>query len=55
MTNQELILKAYNTHCSDWDTITSLIQQATDDETRERLRTIQKSKYHTDEHRCGLD
>lgn len=49
-----LIEKAWNTHCSDWNSISSLINQAESKEAKERLRVIRNYKYHMDEYECGL-
>ena len=54
MNDQELIEKAWQTHCTDWDTIDGLIRQASTEETKEQLRSIQSYKYHQEEYICGL-
>jgi hypothetical protein len=49
MTSEQLINKANGTHCIEWSSITSLIDLASDEETKAILESIQKQKYHEEE------
>ncbi|MGJ0698007.1 hypothetical protein ACR75N_04820 [Parabacteroides merdae] len=51
--DQNLIDKAHRIHFSEWDLIDGLIDQAESENTRERLKSIQKQKYHREELSCG--
>lgn len=51
--DQNLIEKAHRFHSTEWDLIDELIEQAESDSTRERLKSIQRQKYHREELSCG--
>lgn len=51
--DQSLIDKARRIHFSEWDLIDGLIDQAESENARERLKSIQKQKYHREELSCG--
>lgn len=53
--DKELIDKAWKVSCFNWEQIDVLIEKAESQETKDRLRNIQKHKYHLEECKCGLD
>lgn len=53
MTDERLINKAHGTQSKDWDSINSLIDLASDEETKRILEIIQKRKFHEDEFKDG--
>ena len=53
MTNEQLITKANGTQSKDWDSINSLIDLASNEETKRTLESIQKRKFHEDEFKNG--
>ena len=51
--DQNLISKAQRIHFSEWDLIDALIDQAENNNTRDRLKSIQIQKHHREELSCG--
>lgn len=51
--DQNLIEKASQIHFTEWDLIDELINKAESDNTRNRLKSIQRQKYHREELSCG--
>lgn len=52
--DKALIERARATSYLDWYTIGELIEQAESEEAKERLHSIQSSKYHTEEYYAGI-
>lgn len=50
--DQNLIDKARRIHFTDWDLIDELIDKAESNNTRNRLKSIQRQKYHREELSC---
>ena len=53
MTDEQLINKANGTQSKDWDSINSLIDLASYEETKHILESIQIRKFHEDEFKDG--
>ena len=53
MTDEQLINKANGIQSKDWDSINSLIDLASTEETKRTLESIQKRKFHEDEFKDG--
>ena len=49
-----LIDEAWSINCIDWPQIDGMIEKAESEEAKERLRTIQKHKYHLEEYEANL-
>lgn len=52
--DKALIEKARATSYTEWYAIGELIKQAESDEAKEKLHSIQSSKYHTEEYYAGV-
>lgn len=52
--DKELIEKARSISYTEWYAIEELIKQAESNEVKERLHSIQSSKYHTEEYYAGI-
>lgn len=52
--DKRLIEQARDIDYIDWYKISGLIEQAESEEAKERLHSIQSSKYHTEEYYAGL-
>lgn len=52
--DKALIEKARSISYTEWYSIEELIEQAESNEAKERLHSIQSSKYHTEEYYAGI-